>query len=100
MLNCDCPIFDTRERFVFPLQLPIVMFATRISRSVTIAALLVAAASFPASAQRWTRVEGDETCIAIWEEYGRSMSGRQRAVFCEIRDIGVVAPPSTIDVEG
>jgi hypothetical protein len=76
------------------------MPAISISRSIPIVAMLIAATSSPAASQRWTPVDGDETCIRIWEEYGRTTSGRQRAVFCEIRDVGVVTPPSTIDVAG
>lgn len=56
----------------------------------------------PAVAQRDydTDVEGGETCRAIWREYGRSMSGRPYAVYCEIRDIGTAPKPGVIDVEG
>jgi hypothetical protein len=45
-------------------------------------------------------VDGYETCRAIWREYGRTMSGRPRAVFCEVRDVGTFVPRGTIDVEG
>jgi hypothetical protein len=63
--------------------------------------LAVSVLGSTALAQRWdTEVDGADTCRPIWREYGRTMSGRASAVFCEIRDVGVVAPRSTIDVEG
>jgi hypothetical protein len=50
--------------------------------------------ALPLAAQRATRdwrdgdVEGSETCRDIWREYGRTMSGRPVAVYCEIREVG------------
>jgi hypothetical protein len=68
-------------------------------------ALLAFAALSPnaAMAQRWyenTNVEGAESCRDIWERYGRMMSGRPRAVHCEVRDVGTVARRERIDVDG
>jgi hypothetical protein len=53
-------------------------------------------------AQRYddVNVEGAESCRDIWERYGRMMSGRARAVHCEIRDVGTVARRERIDVDG
>lgn len=65
--------------------------------------LTVILATMPetAAAQDWdTDVDGYETCRSIWREYGRTMSGRPRAVFCEVRDVGTFVPRGTIDVEG
>ena len=65
--------------------------------------LTVILATMPetAAAQDWdTDVEGYETCRSIWREYGRTMNGRPRAVFCEVRDVGTFVPRGTIDVEG
>lgn len=45
-------------------------------------------------------VDGAETCRAIWREFGRSMSGRPRAVFCEVREVGTAPRGSLIDVDG
>jgi hypothetical protein len=45
-------------------------------------------------------VEGAESCRDIWERYGRMMSGRARAVHCEIRDVGTVPRRERIDVDG
>ena len=65
------------------------------------AALLLSIPMAAAGAQRdWdTDVEGADTCRAIWREYGRTMSGRPRAVHCEIREVGVV-PHRRIEVDG
>lgn len=69
----------------------------------TLAAILIAAPIQTSHAQRhdWddTSVEGAESCRAIWREYGRTMSGRPRAVHCEIRDVGVT-PARRIEVSG
>jgi hypothetical protein len=60
----------------------------------------------PLAAQRGTRdrwngnVEGSETCRDIWREYGRTMSGRPVAVYCEVRDVGTRAARGTIEVDG
>src|SRR5687767_10884974 len=53
-------------------------------------------------AQRYddVNVDGAESCRDIWERYGRMMSGRARAVHCEIRDLGTVARRERIDVDG
>ncbi len=67
-----------------------------------IAAVLFLAPLDSAFAQRdWdnTDVDGADSCRAIWREYGRSMSGRPRAVHCEIRDVGVT-PHQRIEVDG
>jgi hypothetical protein len=60
----------------------------------------------PLAAQRGTRdrwdrdVEGSETCRDIWREYGRTMSGRPVAVYCEIRDVGTRPARGTLEVDG
>lgn len=68
-----------------------------------LAAVWTAAPLAAADAQRrdWddTDVEGAEACRAIWREYGRTMSGRPRAVHCEIREVGVT-PARRIEVDG
>ncbi|AHG92658.1 hypothetical protein J421_5123 (plasmid) [Gemmatirosa kalamazoonensis] len=67
----------------------------------TATTLLVGA--LPAAAQRFSRdrdVEGSETCREIWREYGRMMSGRPAAVYCEVRDLGTRAARGTLDVDG
>jgi hypothetical protein len=64
---------------------------------------LVALSSRSADAQRWyddVNLPGVESCRDIWEEYGRSMSGRPRAVHCEVREVGTVARRERIDVDG
>src|SRR5688572_14976392 len=54
-----------------------------------------------AIAQRYDDdVDGAETCRAIWREYGRTMSGRAYAVYCEVREIGTTPRGSLIDVDG
>ncbi len=63
-------------------------------------ALLLTSPAASASAQWDTDVDGAETCRPIWREYGRSMSGRARAVYCEVREVGTMPTRSTIDVEG
>jgi hypothetical protein len=71
--------------------------------SLTPFALVLALLPFADSgAQRYddVNVEGAESCRDIWERYGRMMSGRARAVHCEIRDIGSVARRERIDVDG
>jgi hypothetical protein len=45
-------------------------------------------------------VAGAETCRSIWRDFGRTMSGRPSAVFCEIREIGTAPRSSLIDVDG
>jgi hypothetical protein len=70
---------------------------------IPLAFVAVALISSPITAARaqWdTDVDGAETCRPIWREYGRTMSGRPYAVFCEIREVGTFAPRGTIDVEG
>ena len=77
------------------------MRATLRAGLFSIATLAFAPAA--AEAQRYeydTDIEGAETCRAIWREYGRSMSGRPAAVFCEIREVGTVPKPGVIDVDG
>lgn len=72
------------------------MIVARIS--VTLALALTAS---PALAQRWSDdADGAETCRAIWHEYGRNMSGDPRAVYCEVRDIGLLPRTGTISVDG
>jgi hypothetical protein len=64
------------------------------------------AGALPLAAQRRTRdwrdqdVEGSETCRDIWREYGRMMSGRPVAVYCEIRDVGTRAARGPLEVDG
>jgi hypothetical protein len=70
--------------------------------SLTVLGLLVLAPSL-LEAQRRTYeddVDGYEACRDIWREYGRSMNGRTRAVYCEIRDVGVAPKPAQIDFDG
>jgi hypothetical protein len=45
-------------------------------------------------------VEGAETCRAIWREFGRTMSGRPVAVYCEIRDVGALPRTETLRIDG
>lgn len=67
-------------------------------RPAVLALLLVSPASLLA---QWdTNVEGADTCRPIWEEYGRSMSGRPYAVYCEVREVGIMPTRSTIEVDG
>jgi hypothetical protein len=54
----------------------------------------------PVYAQRWTDVEGSDTCRDIWEEFGRTMRGRPIAVYCEVRDVGTRAATGRIDIDG
>ena len=64
---------------------------------------LLAAFPAPGSAQRRfddTDLPGAESCRDIWERYGRMMSGRPRAVHCEVRDIGTVPRRERIDIDG
>jgi hypothetical protein len=65
-------------------------------------AVVVCAVPTTTAAQRYDDddVDGAETCRAIWREFGRSMSGSPRAVFCEVRAVGVLPRSSTIDVDG
>jgi hypothetical protein len=67
-------------------------------------ALVLVATSLQAQryhSQRYREpVPGDSTCRAIWDQYGRSMSGDPEAVYCEIREVGVRATPSQINIEG
>jgi hypothetical protein len=74
-------------------------------RTLQLSALLtlVVLASRPALAQRGyddVNVEGADSCRDIWERYGRMMSGRPRAVHCEVRDIGTVARRERLDIDG
>jgi hypothetical protein len=64
------------------------------------AALFMMAVATPVQAQRSSDVDGAESCRAIWREYGRSMSGRPIAVYCEVRDIGVLPRSTPIDIDG
>lgn len=69
-------------------------------RLALIAALLIVA-FVPASGQQWdSDVEGAETCRQIWREFGRTMSGRPVAVYCEIRDVGVLPRTETLQIDG
>src|SRR5688500_7525359 len=75
------------------------------SRQLRIAPALLAAVltlhGSSVSAQRYDEdVEGAESCRAIWREFGRTMSGRAYAVYCEIREIGTTPRGSLIDVDG
>jgi hypothetical protein len=77
------------------------MRASLKSAACAVATLVLCSA--PVSAQRDyddTDVDGAETCRQIWREYGRSMSGRPTAVYCEVREVGTAPKPSVIDVEG
>lgn len=71
-----------------------------VSRAAVVAACVITPGA--ALTQDFDRydVEGAESCRDIWREYGRSMNGRPRAVFCEVRDLGTFAPRGTIEVEG
>ena len=65
------------------------------------AAGLLLAAPGSVQAQRYDDdVEGAETCRAIWREFGRTMSGRPVAVFCEVREIGVMPRVETLRIDG
>lgn len=73
--------------------------------SLRLLSTLFALVSIPqqAAAQRGfddSRVDGAESCRDIWERYGRMMSGRPRAVHCEVRDVGTVPRRERIDLEG
>ena len=71
------------------------------SSLVILAALLVAPSLLSAQRRSYDDdVEGYETCRDIWREFGRSMNGRNRAVYCEVRDIGVTPKSEVIDFEG
>jgi len=73
----------------------------RIVPTILAAALTLSASTL--TAQRYDDdydVDGAETCRAIWREFGRTMSGRPRAVFCEVREIGTRPRGSLIDVDG
>jgi hypothetical protein len=62
---------------------------------------LITLSSLPALAQSWRDdVEGAETCRSIWREFGRSMSGRPVAVYCEVREIGTLPRRETLDIDG
>lgn len=70
-----------------------------IARAILAAALTLYGSSV--AAQRYDDdVEGADTCSAIWREFGRTMSGRPYAVFCEIREVGTTPRGSLIDVDG
>src|SRR5687768_10244374 len=75
-------------------------------RSHPIAVALVILSAATLSAQNYKHrsynepVDGDETCKAVWAEYGRTMSGDPVAVYCEIRDVGTRPAPSMISVDG
>jgi len=71
----------------------------RIAPAILAAALTLSSST--AVAQRYDDdVDGAETCRAIWREFGRSMSGRPYAVFCEVREVGTTPRGSLIDVDG
>jgi len=68
-------------------------------------ALMTFGATLQAQRQHYHRsynepVPGDSTCRAIWDEFGRSMSGDPSAVYCEIREIGTRAAPNVIEIDG
>ena len=74
----------------------------RMLQSTVLLTLMTIVAS-PVMAQRWydnVNVEGAESCRDIWERYGRMMSGRARAVHCEIREVGTTARRERIDIDG
>jgi hypothetical protein len=69
--------------------------------ALTLAAILVLPSAATAQRERYdSPVAGDSTCRAIWRQYGRTMSGRARAVYCEEREIGTRPRSELIDVDG
>lgn len=69
--------------------------------SLTILGLLLLSPSFGEAQRRDDDdVDGYETCRAIWREFGRSMNGRSRAVFCETRDVGVIPKRELLEFDG
>ena len=68
--------------------------------STLLALALGASSGVDAQKYYYDDAEGSESCRPIWREYGRSMSGRPRAVYCEVRDIGVLPRTETIRVDG
>lgn len=73
----------------------------RTRSSLSLLGLLLLAPSMLDAQRRYDdEVEGYETCRDIWREFGRSMNGRTRAVFCETRDVGVAPKREMIDFDG
>lgn len=72
---------------------------------IVLALVLLGATSLSAQHYRHYRgyrdpVPGDSTCRAIWDQYGRTMSGDPEAVYCEVRDLGARPAPSQINIDG
>ena len=44
--------------------------------------------------------EGEEACRDIWREFGHPQNGRPRAVYCEVRDLGVLPKSEQLDFDG
>ena len=66
--------------------------------ALTLLSLLFAS---PLYAQRWSDdTNGADICRPIWREYGRSMRGHAPAVFCEVRDVGVLPANKPISADG
>lgn len=63
---------------------------------------LCLAAPNVADAQRWNDddVDGADVCRPIWREFGRTMNGHPRAVYCEVREIGTVPASAGVTVDG
>ena len=73
----------------------------RISRQLTLGGALLLVAFTPTIGQdRDANVDGAEACRAIWREFGRNMTGRPVAVYCEIRDAGVMPRTETLQIDG
>jgi hypothetical protein len=72
---------------------------------IVVYALAAAVLTFPPvslSAQRYSdEPDGEETCRAVWREFGRKMNGRRvRAVYCEVREVGALPRANSISVDG
>jgi hypothetical protein len=73
----------------------------RFRTSVGFAVAMVALLSPEARGQdRYSDVDGAETCRAIWREFGRNMTGRPVAVYCEVRDAGVLPRTEMLQIDG
>ncbi|HJQ19319.1 MAG TPA: hypothetical protein VJ867_03150 [Gemmatimonadaceae bacterium] len=69
-------------------------------RPIALVVVVLMATAAAAHAQYDMDLDGAETCRHIWREFGRSMNGHPRAVYCEVRDVGTFKPASTIEVDG
>ena len=74
---------------------------SQVPARILVAFVITLFGASPALSQRWGEdADGAETCRAIWREFGRTMSGEPRAVFCEVREIGILPRTETISVDG